>query len=251
MRRLIWPCLLVILASLAHARMSAQEPQTVSLKSGDETVQAYLARPSAEGAHPALIVIHEWWGLNDWVKEQAERFAQQGYVALAVDLYRGKSTRDASEAQKLARGLPRDRAVRNLKAAFDYLASRPDVMKDRIGSIGWCMGGGLALELAVREPRLAACVVHYGAMPTDPASIEKIQAPVFGIFGADDHSIPPSAVHAFEKAMQAARKTVFVKIYDSAGHAFENPENKANYRQDAAVDAWARTLGFLGQTLKR
>jgi carboxymethylenebutenolidase len=222
----------------------------VSYKSGDETVGGYLALPESKGRHPAIVVIHEWWGLNDWVKEQAERFAQQGYVVLAVDLYRGKSASSPDEAHELMRGLPQDRAVRDLKAAFDYLASRPDVIKNRIGSVGWCMGGGLSLQLAVHEPRLAACVVNYGAMPTDPAAIQDIRAPVLANFGAEDRGILPDTVRAFEKAMKDASKTINVKIYEGAGHAFENPNNKSGYRHDAAMDAWARTVEFLGQTLK-
>ena len=224
--------------------------ETVSYKSGDETVTGYLALPGSPGRHPAIIVIHEWWGLNDWVKEQAQRFRDQGYVALAVDLYRGKSAADPAQAHELMRGMPHDRALRDLKAAFDYLASRPDVNKNKIGSVGWCMGGGYSLELAENEPKLAACAVNYGAMPTDPTLIQKIQAPLLGNFGAEDRGIPPDAVRAFEKAMKDAGKTIDAKIYDSAGHAFENPNNKAGYRQDAAVDAWARMLGFFGRTLK-
>ncbi len=236
---------------LAVQVTTARPPKTesVSYKSGDETVRGYLALPDSPGRHPAVIVIHEWWGLNDWVKEQARKLAQQGYAALAVDLYRGKSTENPDEAHELMRGMPQDRAVRDLKAAFDYLGTRSDV-NNKIGSTGWCMGGGLSLQLAVHEPRLAACVANYGAPPTDPSDIQKIRAPVLGNFGAEDRGIPPEAVRAFEKAMKAAGKTIDVKIYDGAGHAFQNPNNKAGYRQDATMDAWARTLGFFGQTLK-
>ena len=162
------------------------------MRSGDETVSAYLAVPDSGGPHPALVVIHEWWGLNDWVKEQAQKFAEQGYVALAVDLYRGKVAYDPNLAHELSRGLPQDQAIRDLKAAFDYLASRPDVRHDKIGSVGWCMGGGFSLLLAVNEPKLAACVVNYGSMPTDKDDIQRIQAPVLGNFGAEDRGIPPS-----------------------------------------------------------
>ena len=224
--------------------------ENVQYKSGDETVTGYLALPESAGRHPAVVVIQEWWGLNDWVKEQAQKIAKQGYVALAPDLYRGKVAYDPSVAHELARGMPQDRALRDLKAAFDYLASRPDVNKNKIGSIGWCMGGGLSLQLAVHEPRLAACVVNYGAMPTDPTDIEKIQAPVVGNFGAEDRGIPRASVETFENAMKAANKTIDAKIYDGAGHAFENPNNKLGYREAAAADAWARTLGFLNKTLK-
>jgi carboxymethylenebutenolidase len=222
----------------------------VEYKSGDETVSGYLALPESPGQHPALVVIHEWWGLNDWIKEEARKFAEQGYVALAVDLYRGKVAYDPALAHELARGMPQDRAVRDLKAAFAYLAARPDVNPKKIGSIGWCMGGGLSLQLAVNEPRLAACVVNYGALPTDPQDIQKIQAPVLGNFGGQDRGIPPSAVAAFQKAMEAAQKVIDVKIYEGAGHAFENPNNKLGYRERDAQDAWARSLAFFNRTLK-
>ncbi len=240
------------IAVILAARLRAAPPktETVSYKSGEETVTGYLALPDSGGRHPAIVVIHEWWGLNDWVKEQAQRFAQQGYVALAVDLYRGLVASDRDHAHELSRGLPQDRGVRDLMAAFDYLASRPDVNKEKIGSVGWCMGGNYSLLLAENEPKLAACAVNYGAMPTDAAIIAKIQAPVLGNFGDEDGGITPDAVHAFEKAMKNAGKTIDVKIYEGAGHAFENPNNKGGYRPDAATDAWARMLGFFGKTLK-
>jgi len=241
---------LFLLGCSKVSRGGPSKTETAAYQSGDETVQGFLALPDSAGRHPALVVIQEWWGLNDWIKEQAQRFADQGYVALAVDLYRGKVASDPNMAHELMRGMPQDRALRDLKAAFDYLASRPDVNKDKIGSVGWCMGGGLSLQLAVHEPKLAACVVNYGAIPTDPSDIQKIRAPVLGNFGAEDHGIPRDAVHAFEKAMKAAGKTIDVKIYDGAGHAFENPNNKSGYRQDAAKDAWARMVGFFSKTLK-
>ncbi|MGD0456418.1 MAG: dienelactone hydrolase family protein [Terriglobia bacterium] len=238
----------VALTSAALALPAKTE--TIALRSGDETVSAYLAVPDSGGPHPALVVIHEWWGLNDWVKEQAQKFAERGYMTLAVDLYRGKVAYDPNLAHELSRGLPQDQAIRDLKAAFNYLASRPDVRKDKIGSVGWCMGGGFSLLLAVNESKLAACVVNYGSLPTDKDEIQRIQAPVLGNFGAEDRGIPPSAVAAFEDAMKAAHKSIDVKIYDGAGHAFENPNNKLGYREAAANDAWARTLDFLNRMLK-
>ncbi len=246
-RWLAWACLLFVPA-LAFA--GPVKTEDVTFKSGDETVSGFLAMPESGGRHPALVVIHEWWGLNDWVKEQARKFAEQGYVALAPDLYRGQVATDPSQAHELSRGMPQDRAVRDLKAAFAYLAARSDVDKARIGSVGWCMGGGLSLQLAIHEPQLAACVVNYGAMPTDPADIAKIRAPVLGNFGAEDRGIPPSAVKAFGGALDAAGKSGDVKIYDGAGHAFENPNNKAGYRAEAAADAWKRMVEFLNRTLK-
>jgi carboxymethylenebutenolidase len=238
-------------AALTPARPPGPvKTETVTFKSGDESASGYLATPGTKGRHPALVEIHEWWGLNDWVREQARDYAEHGYVALAVDLYRGKSATTPDEAHELMRGLPQDRAVRDMDAAFQYLAARPDVRPDKIGSIGWCMGGGLSLQLAIHEPKLAACVVNYGAMPTDPGDIAKISAPVLGNFGADDRGISPDAVHAFEAAMKAAGKTIDVKIYDGAGHGFQNSTNKDGYRPDATKDAQARILAFLEKTLK-
>ena len=146
--------------------------------------------------------------------------------------------------------MPQDRAVRDLRAAFAFLAARSDVNKTKIGSVGWCMGGGLSLQLAVNEPQLAASVVNYGAMPTDPADIKKIHAPVLGNFGAEDRGIKVESVTAFEKAMKEAGKPVDIKVYDGAGHAFQNPNNKLGYRESAAEDAWKRTLEFLNRNLK-
>ncbi|MDD5543639.1 MAG: dienelactone hydrolase family protein [Acidobacteriia bacterium] len=224
--------------------------QTVSYPNGSETLSGYLALPSGPGPHPGLLLIHEWWGLNDWIKEQARNFAEQGYVALAVDLYRGKVAGDPDEAHELSRGLPQDRGISDLEAALAYLQSRPDVKKNSIGSVGWCMGGGYSIQLAIHAPRLKACIINYGALPTDPASINKIQAPVLGNFGAEDRGIPPAAVHSFEKAMQSRKKAIDVKIYDGAGHAFENPNNQSGYRQAAAKDAWQRMVAFLNAKLK-
>ena len=171
-------------------------------------------------------------------------------MALAPDLYRGQVATDPAMAHELSRGMPQDRAVRDLKAAFDFLSARSDVNKDKIGSVGWCMGGGLSLQLAVHEPRLAACVVNYGAMSTDPSDIGKIQAPVLGNFGAEDRGIPPTSVKAFGEAMDAAAKSIEVKIYEGAGHAFENPNNKSGYRAEAAADAWKRMVEFFNAKLK-
>ena len=129
----------------------AADGKTVSYKSGDETVQGLIFTPPGKGPFPALIVIHEYWGLNDWVKEQASKLAAEGYVALAVDLYRGKIATTPDMAHELMRGVPEDRAKRDLHAAFEFLASQSNVRKDRIGSIGWCMGGGYSLDVALQD----------------------------------------------------------------------------------------------------
>lgn len=240
--------LCVAFAILLHAAPAKTE--TVSYKSGEETVSGFLALPDGGGKHAAIVVIHEWWGLNDQVKEDTQKLAAQGYVALAVDLYRGKVATTPDEAHELMRGVPDDRGIRDLEAAFAYLAARPDVKPGKIGSVGWCMGGGWSIKLAMSEPKLAACAVNYGSLPTEAASIAKIQAPVLGNFGTNDRGITPDSVRAFDAAMKAAGKPVDVKIYDGAGHAFENPSNKDGYRPQAAADAWSRMQAFFKKTLQ-
>ncbi len=238
-----------LISAALVVRADAPKTQTVEFPSGKETISGFLAVPEKPGQYPALVVIHEWWGLNDWVKEQTEKLADQGYVALAVDLYRGKTATDSSEAHELMRGLPQDRAIRDMLAAYAYLGTRKDVKADKIGSIGWCMGGGLSLQLAIHQPRLAACVVNYGSLPTDPNDIQQINAPVLGNFGADDRGITPADVEAFDKTMKGMNRRIDVKIYPGAGHAFENPNNTDGYRPEAAADAWARTIAFLRKAL--
>ena len=232
--------------------MATEKPKTatVQFKSGDQTLNGFLVLPDKEGKRPAMIVIHESWGLNDWVKEQAVKLAEQGYVSLAVDLYGGKLATDPAEAHELMRALPEADAIKDLKAAFDYLATRPDVKPDNIGVIGWGTGGGLALQLAPHEPRLRACVVNYGALPTDPGDLQNIGAAILGNFGALDRGITPEDVKAFQVSMTKLQKFISLKIYDNAGHGFENPNNAQAYRPEAAADAWKRTLTFLKAAMK-
>jgi carboxymethylenebutenolidase len=238
-----------LLLAIPEAR-AAEE--SVSYKSGDETVTAFLARPDGKGPFPGVIVIQEWWGLNDWVKDQARALAKEGYVALAVDLYRGKVTAKPEDAHQLMMGTPRDRAIRDLKAAYAHLQGRAEVNKAKLGAIGWCMGGMYTLALAVEEPTLAAAVAYYGAPPTDAAAIDKIKAPVLGNFGGDDKGPAPDQVKAFEAAMKKAGKSVDVKIYDGAPHAFANVNNPwGGYREAAAKDAWARSTAFFAKNLKK
>lgn len=235
---------------LAAASAFAADTKTVSYKSGDETVQGVLYTPAGKGPFPALVVIHEWWGLNDWVKDQASRLADEGYVALAIDLYRGRVATTPDMAHEIMRGVPEDRAKRDLHAAVEFLASQPNVKKDRIGSIGWCMGGGYSLDVALQEPHLAAAVINYGHLATDPNALMKINAPILGLFGGQDQGITPGDVKKFEQQMKQEGKKIDVVIYPDAGHAFENPNNKGGYRAADAADAWKRTVNFLASTLK-
>jgi carboxymethylenebutenolidase len=242
--------LIVALPVLMASPAKAAKTEVVQFQSGKGTVGGFLAAPDKPGRYPGLIVIHDWRGLNDWVKEQTQKLADQGFVALAVDLYGGKVAENAAEAQELSHALPDDRAILDLMAGIVFLATRNDVQHDRIGAIGWAMGGGYALKLATRVPRLAACVVNYGVLPTDPNDIQNIVSPVLGNFGADDHGVTPADVQAFEKTMKGLSRRIDVKIYDGAGHSFENSNNQEAYRPEAAEDAWNRTIVFLNKSLK-
>lgn len=243
---------LLLTASICLLAISslAAEPEQVSYKSGDETVQALLYTPKGDGPFPALVVIHEWWGLNDWVKQQASKFADQGYVALAIDLYRGQVATTPDQAHEIMRGVPEDRAARDLLAATAYLRSLDTVNGKRVGAIGWCMGGGYALDLAIADPKLKAVVINYGHLATDKNNLRKIHAAILGIFGGEDQGIPVADVRKFESELEALDKKVEIHIYPDAGHAFENPNNSKGYRADDAAKAEKVTQTFLAHDLK-
>jgi len=244
--------LAVFVLSASYARAaSAPVGQAVSFPNNGETVQAVLYKPAGAGPFPAIVVVHEWWGLSDWVKQQAADLAEQGYITLAVDLYRGQATSDPEVAHELMRALTQDRAVGYLTAGVAYLKTRKDVQSARIGAVGWCMGGGYALQLAIAEPSLRAVAINYGALDTDAAQLKKIHAQVLGNFGGQDHGITPADVHAFAEQMQALGHPVDVKEYPDTGHGFQNPINKTTYNPADTQDSDQRMRAFFAQTLKR
>jgi carboxymethylenebutenolidase len=240
----------IVCLVLTTPMLFAAQGKEVSFQSGNETVHGILYTPAGHGQHPAIVVIHEWWGLVPWIKEQASDLADQGYVALAVDLYRGKIATDTEMAHELMRGLPQDRGVRNLVSAVNYLRTLPEVDSSRLGAVGWCMGGSYAALLAVADPDLKAVAINYGALPTDPASLQQIHAAILGNFSALDRGITPDDVHEFDAAMRKLGKQVNVKEYPDAGHAFENPTNKGGYRPADAKDAEQRMRVFFRQSLR-
>ena len=242
--------LAILLASALQPASAAVRTQIVSYPSGTETVHGYLALPTAEGRRPAIIVVHGDHGLNDWTKDRARKLAALGYVVLAVDLYRGEIAQNTEDAHELMRGLPDDRALRDLAAAFTYLSARPDVRTTKIGVLGWNMGGWYALQLAINQPRLAGCAVYDSALPTDIAGIARIRAPVLGNFGADDRGIPATALRAFQSEVQSAGKSADFKSYPGASDDFDDPTDTGQYRPGAAADAWNRTVTFFAKTLK-
>lgn len=235
----------------ARAFAAAPDGELVKFPSGDEQAAGFLALPEGAGKHPAIIVIHEWWGLNDWTKDKARVFAKEGYVALAVDLYRGQLATDPDTAHQLLRGLPEDRALRDLRAAVRYLSARPDVDGTRLGSVGWCMGGGYSLSFAIAEPKLSATVIYYGRLVTDDAAIGKIKAQLLGNFGSEDRGIPTPSVEAFVKSAKKAKVNADFKVYPAAGHGFASSRSPEVYKTEAARDADSRTSAFFAKVLKR
>lgn len=210
--------------------------------------KAYLALPAGEGPHPGLVVIQEWWGLNDHIKHWADRLAADGYAALAVDLYDGKQTTDRDEAYKLMTAVPEARAKEILAAAHAFLKADPRIAAPKTGAIGWCFGGGWSLQLALAEPDLDAAVIYYGHLVEDPAALGAIKAKICGVFGNQDEGIPPAAVDAFEKGLQTAGVTYEIHRYD-APHAFANPSNSI-YDEVNAGAAWEKVRAFLAGNLK-
>jgi carboxymethylenebutenolidase len=242
----------ILLTALGAFSAAPASADMIHMVVNNQALAGYLALPKGAGTHPALIAIHEWWGLNDWVKEQADSLAAHGYIVFAVDLYKGQVARDSDTAHQYMSGLAEDEALATLRRGVDFLRSRDDVRAQAIGVIGWCMGGRYSIRLAAADPGIRACVMYYGAPITDPKTIAGIQAVILGNFGGDDKGPSPEQVTEFEKALKAAGKKADFKIYPGAGHAFANINNPwGGYREDAARDAWSRTLAFLDKNLTK
>jgi carboxymethylenebutenolidase len=225
------------------------DTSTVSYVSGTETVSAHFAVPKGDGKFPALIVIHEWWGLTPWMKSNADDFARKGYAALAIDLYHGKSTSDPKEAMQLVKNFSKDGAVVDLKAAYDYLSNLNNVDNQKIGSIGWCFGGGFSFQTALNIPTLKACIINYGTVSSDENLLKNIHCPVLCIHGDEDKAIPPDSIKAFDKAAKNAGLSVDVEFFPGMGHAFMNPGNPS-YKKETVDSAWEDIYAFLDKNLK-
>jgi carboxymethylenebutenolidase len=218
---------------------------------GGKPVHGYLARPkAAKGPLPGLIVIHEWWGLNDNIRGMARRLAGEGYTALAVDLYGGQTADTPDKAKELMGAVLKDTAAGadNVKQAYAYLTTHEKA--PRVGAIGWCFGGGWSLQTALLLPdKVAADVIYYGHLETDKAKLSPLKMPILGFFGGKDQSIPVSSVREFEKDLKELGKSVEVHVYDDADHAFANASG-GNYNAKDAEDAWKRTTAFFRKNLK-
>ena len=227
-----------------------------------DQANGYLVYPSASnenksgnnnGTLPAVVMIHENKGLNDHIKNMANLLARNGYVVLAVDLFKGEVTTDrnrSSELTQYIRDNP-DIATANLQSAVKYLASLPNVNAEKIASLGWCFGGAQSLQLALnsQDHPLSATVIYYGRLITDNATLAKIKWPVLGIFGDQDSSIPVDTVKAFESALNSNNIPNEIYIFKGVGHAFANPSGD-NYAPTETKDAWDKTLSFLDKHLR-
>lgn len=213
-----------------------------------ENVQGFYAKPEGESpanGFPGVVMVHEWWGLNDNIKDMARELAKEGYHVLAVDLYNGEVASTSARAQELRTALVQPKAVENLRAAATYLREQG---ASKIASLGWCFGGQQSLQLALFGEELAATVIYYGQLETDKAKLSAIKWPVLGIFGDKDTSIPPAKVEAFRVALNDIGVENDIYIYPGVGHAFANPTGQ-NYAPTETKDAWTKTLAFLRSNL--
>jgi len=236
----------------AQADVAPTRSQTVQYATvNGKAVNGYLAYPaSAEGGLPAVLVFHEWWGLNDNIKSMANQLAAQGYVALAADLYAGQVADKPEAARSLMEQAlgDKDALGQNLRQAHAYLNEQ--IKATRVGTIGWCLGGAISLNAGLLlADHVDAVVIYYGHVGSDPKALQGLKAPVLGLFGGADQGIPVESVRAFEATLKQLGKPAEIHVYEGAAHAFANPSG-GNYKPDAAADAWQKSLAFLAQHLK-
>lgn len=217
----------------------ARKGQQIDLAGG----KAYLSLPAGQGPFPAIVVIHEWWGLNEHVEHWADRLASAGWAAIAVDLYDGKVATTREDALAYLKAVDDTKAAGVISAAFDYVAKDPRILATKRAVIGWCFGGGWSFRTALAHPELDGAIIYYGGIDTDPAKLAAIKARVLGIFATRDKGIPNEEVDKFEAALKQAGVRAEIKRYD-AEHAFANPSNPI-YDPVAAADAWKHVLAFL------
>ena len=212
-----------------------------------DDIQGYLAKPSDEGQFPGVVMIHEWWGLNDNIKEMAEKLASHGYVVLAVDLYNGEVAITSDQARQLITSFDTNAGIENMNFAASYIKENHNVQK--LGSIGWCFGGGQSLNLALNNQNMDATIIYYGSLITEQESLSNISWPVLGIFAEFDQAIPVESVNDFETSLDDLDIPNEIHIYPRVDHAFANPSGE-RYAPDESKDAWQKTIEFLELNLK-
>lgn len=219
----------------------------ITFPSNGSSWQGYLAE-SANGG-PGVIVLQEWWGLVDQIKEVADRFAQEGFVALAPDLYHGQSTANPDDAGKLMMALNIETTAKEMNHAIHYLTNLVSTTGSHVGSVGFCMGGQLSLYAACSNSSIVACVDYYGIHPNVKPNIGSLTAPVLGFFGEKDTSVPPQAVQHLETELRQFGKEVEFHTYPNRDHAFFNHKRSEVYDQSDAEDSWTRMIQFFQQHL--
>ena len=222
--------------------------QMVEFSSNGGSTSGYLAIPQ-RGTGPGVIVIQEWWGLVDHIKDVCDRFAGEGYVALAPDLYHGETTKSPDEAGKLMMALHIDEAEKELRGAINFLLEHEATTGDKVGTIGFCMGGALSLYAASKNSQVGACIVFYGIHPNVKPDLANLQAPVLGIYAERDGFVPPESVRELERQLKELGKSVEVHIYPDTDHAFFNDQRADVYNAKAAEDAWRRVIQFCAKHL--
>ena len=222
--------------------------EKVTFKGNGAAASGYLARPAGPG--PGVIVIQEWWGLVPHITEVADRFAAEGFVALAPDLYHGKTTRSSDEAGKLMMSMRIDQAARDLAGAINYLQSQPGMTAKKVGTVGFCMGGALSLYAACANKDVGACVVFYGGHPNVKPDLAALNAPVLGIFAGKDGFVSPAAVADLDRQLNALGKRHEFHTYATADHGFFNDTRPEVFNAAAATDAWKKTIAFFRKELQ-
>ena len=233
-------------AALAEPQRAVTAERLAYAEVDDEVVYGHFAFPSDMiEPLPAVIMIHEWWGLNDNIRAMADRLAAEGYIVLAVDLFGGEAATNPEAARQLMlRAVEnRDSVTSNIEQAYAFVSETAGA--PRVASLGWCFGGGWSLNTAMLFPAdLDAAVIYYGQVTDDEDRLRPLEVPILGLFGSEDRGIKLESVRRFEGAMERLRKDFEIHVYEGAGHAFANPSG-GNFNAEYAVDAWNRTLGFL------
>jgi carboxymethylenebutenolidase len=240
--------LLLLKRPMRNSQMlTDQEMDKISVSQPDYMpgIMGHFARPKEEGSHPGIIMVHERWGLNDNIKDMANQLAVEGYMVLAVDLF-GRVTQNEDEARAQVSALNETAAFDNLRAALVYLRGQG---ASKVAALGWCFGGGQAMNFSVSGLPLSATVIYYGNLVTDEQKLATIKWPVLGIFDDKDTSIPVDTVRQFETALTNLGIEKEIYVYEGAGHACANPSGM-NYAAKETRDAWAKTLAFLNKNLK-
>jgi len=220
----------------------------VQFASDGGTSEGYQALPGTRKGR-GVIVLQEWWGLVDHIKDVADRFSKEGFVTLAPDLYHGKTTTSPDTAGKLFMALNIAQVEKDLRGAVDYVLRIPECQGNKVGIVGFCMGGQLSLYAACTNASVGACVVYYGIHPNVHPEIARLQAPVLGFFGDKDTSVPPQAVRKLEDELRANSKQAEFHVYKGANHAFFNNTRPEVYDDSSAKDSWKRMLEFFRKAL--